>query len=411
MPKLTQQLPKYRRHRASKQAVVVLDGRTFYLGPHGTETSRKEYDRLVGIWQANGRRLPSSRDSLPDLTISELIVRYWQELVSTFYLKHGRPTKEQETIKQAFRPLQELYGDTPAGEFGPLRLKTVRAAMIRKGWCRSHINKQVSRVKRLLKWGVEEELVPPAVHHALQAVSGLRSGRSEARETQPVQPVQDEQVDALRPHVSPQVEAMIQLQRLTGMRPGEAVAMRGCDIDMTGAIWVYRPSSHKTEHHARERIIPLGPRCQKIIEKFLKPDRSVPLFSPADAETERRVLAHAERRTPLSCGNRPGTNCRPNPKRRPRDRYTVDSYRRAIERACQRAFPAPDDMTADQQKQWHKTHRWHPHQLRHSAGTQVRKLMGLEAAQVWLGHSRADVTQVYAERDLELAREIAAQLG
>ena len=31
MPKLTRQLPKYRLHRATRQAVVVLEGRTFYL--------------------------------------------------------------------------------------------------------------------------------------------------------------------------------------------------------------------------------------------------------------------------------------------------------------------------------------------------------------------------------------------
>jgi hypothetical protein len=35
----------------------------------------------------------------------------------------------------------------------------------------------------------------------------------------------------------------------------------------------------------------------------------------------------------------------------------------------------------------------------------------LEAAQVVLGHSRADVTQVYAERDLSLAERVAAQIG
>jgi predicted outer membrane protein len=35
----------------------------------------------------------------------------------------------------------------------------------------------------------------------------------------------------------------------------------------------------------------------------------------------------------------------------------------------------------------------------------------VEAAQVALGHSRADVTQVYAERDLALARRVAAEAG
>lgn len=49
--------------------------------------------------------------------------------------------------------------------------------------------------------------------------------------------------------------------------------------------------------------------------------------------------------------------------------------------------------------------------LRHSRGTEIRKAFGLEAAQVTLGHRNADVTQVYAERDEELAKRVALQAG
>ena len=35
---------------------------------------------------------------------------------------------------------------------------------------------------------------------------------------------------------------------------------------------------------------------------------------------------------------------------------------------------------------------WHPNQLRHTRATEVRKQFGLEAAQVVLGHAKADVT-------------------
>jgi site-specific recombinase XerC len=54
---------------------------------------------------------------------------------------------------------------------------------------------------------------------------------------------------------------------------------------------------------------------------------------------------------------------------------------------------------------------WHPNQLRHAAATRVRREAGLEAAQVVLGHARADVTQVYAERDLDRAREVMRAIG
>ena len=49
--------------------------------------------------------------------------------------------------------------------------------------------------------------------------------------------------------------------------------------------------------------------------------------------------------------------------------------------------------------------------MRHTVGTAVRKRFGLEAAQVVLGHSQADVTQIYAERDLELAKQVAREMG
>ena len=58
MPKLNGRIPAYRRHKASGQAVVTLDGRDHYRGPYGTPASRAEYDRLVTVWLARGRRLP-----------------------------------------------------------------------------------------------------------------------------------------------------------------------------------------------------------------------------------------------------------------------------------------------------------------------------------------------------------------
>ena len=57
------------------------------------------------------------------------------------------------------------------------------------------------------------------------------------------------------------------------------------------------------------------------------------------------------------------------------------------------------------------TMQWSPNQLRHTAGTEIRKKFGLEAAQVVLGHSRADVTQIYAEQNLEKAAKIIAEVG
>jgi integrase len=122
------------------------------------------------------------------------------------------------------------------------------------------VNHRVSRIKRAINWAVAEELIPPFVHHGLQAVTGLGYGRTGARETQPVRPVPDEHVDAVFPFLPPQIAAMIQLQRLTGMRPGEVVKLRACDIDRSGEIWIYERRDHKNRWRGHRRMIPIGPR-------------------------------------------------------------------------------------------------------------------------------------------------------
>ncbi len=76
MPRLTSKPPKYCKHKASGQAIVTLDGHDFYLGPWRSKSSFVEYDRLIGEWLENGRRLPHARES--DLTVTELAAAYWR---------------------------------------------------------------------------------------------------------------------------------------------------------------------------------------------------------------------------------------------------------------------------------------------------------------------------------------------
>jgi integrase len=71
-------------------------------------------------------------------------------------------------------------------------------------------------------------------------------------------------------------------------------------------------------------------------------------------------------------------------------------------------------LTAEEKAEvqaWREAHRWAPNQLRHQHATRVRKEFGLEAAQVALGHARADVTQIYAEKNAALAATVAAKIG
>lgn len=418
MPRLTKSDPKYRRRKTKKGtvvAVVTLNGRDHYLGLHGTPESRQKYHRTVAEWNAGGRQpLDTS-----ELAVSQVVLAYWRH-VKAYYLKpDGTPTSERDTIKQALKPLKRLFGPTPARSFGPRALKTVREAMVAKGWCRKHVNKQVGRLRQMFKWATEEELIDPTVYHGLQAVAPLKIGRGTAPESAPVLPVAEEAVRAVLPHVSAQVRGMIEVQLLTGMRPGEVCQMRSGDLDRTGNVWTYKPGTHKAAHHGHERIVYLGPKAQAVLAPFLKPEPGAFVFSPADAEDARRRVRHLARTTAESCGNGPGSNRRTSPKRQPGECYDVASYRRAIARACEKAFPLLPDLTAGgdpagaraKVKAWRKGHRWHPHQLRHTAGTRLRREYGLEAAQVILGHKNLTVTQVYAEKNVVAARQIMSKAG
>ena len=158
---------------------------------------------------------------------------------------------------------------------------------------------------------------------------------------------------------------------------------------------------------------------------YVKDGQPTYCFAPTEAAKRRREARHSARKTPLSCGNTPGSNCKPAPKRRPKDRYTKDAYNRAIQRGCEAAFGMPQELRRipkktpkDEKKrlqklaaQWRAKHCWSPNQLRHAAASSVRRQFGLEAAQVVLGHAKADVTQVYAERDQALAAEVMGKIG
>lgn len=399
--------PSYRLHKPSGQAVVTLDGRDMYLGQFNSPESRTKYHRIVGEWESNGRQLPKEiSQAASDLTVNELALAYIRH-VDSHYAKSGRPSSEPKNIRLALRPLCRLYGDTLALEFGPKRLKSVRQFMMASGQrrseaderagstlCRNEINKRIRRIMRAFKWAVGEEMVPESVLRGLKTVEGLRRGHSDARESEPVRPVPNGNVDAIQPHVSRQVWAMIELQRLTGMRPGEACIMRTCDLDVTGRIWSYVPSQHKTEHHGKGRVVYLGPRAQTILKPWVRTDTTAFLFSPREAIEEYRANLRSSRKTPMTPSQTARKRNR-KPRIAPGDRYTTDSYRRAIAKACKRAGVP----------------KLHLHHLMHNAGTYIRKQFGLDAARAILGHSSPIVTEVYAELDREKALAVMEKVG
>ncbi|WP_165076085.1 tyrosine-type recombinase/integrase [Paludisphaera rhizosphaerae] len=395
MPNPSTRTPSYRLHKASGQAVVTLDGRDIYLGVHNSQSSRTEYDRVIAEWLANGRRLATTNP----ITIAEIVVAYLQ------YVDGRYRSREPANIRSAIKPVRTAYGDVQATDFGPLALKAVRKGMVDAGLCRNLVNHRIQAVVRMFKWAASEQMIPSSTWEALRTVEGLRRGAADVRESEPVRPVDDAHVVATLPFVTRQIAAMIELQRLTGARPGEVCTMRGCDLVMVGNVWEYRPADHKTAHHGRKRTIHIGRRAQEVLRPFLRSDASEYLFQPREADQERRAALRTSRKSKVQPSQ--VDRSKPEPKRKPGEKYNRTSYRQAIARGVAKA----NEVRREKDPKADLIPGWHPHQLRHSAATALRRDFGLDVARAVLGHSSAAVTEIYAEMDQAKAREAMERVG
>jgi integrase len=274
----------------------------------------------------------------------------------------------------------------------------------------------------------------------------LQKARTTARESAPVLPVDPAHVAATLPLLGRHVRAMVELQQLTGMRPGEVCRLKLAEVDRSGELWFYRPVKHKTAHRGKPRVIPFGPRAQALLVSFLRGDHPPPdgfahldlsdptarlvmadayqkagrerdaallrdtarpvalvggcvvdpvltVFSPFYAREDRFRAMRAARKSKVPPSQRNRRKAKP--ARLPAVAYSAHTFSVAIAKGAKKAGVP----------------HWHPNRLRHTFATEIRKAHGLEAAQVLLGHAKANVTEVYAERDLSLAARVAAAIG
>lgn len=402
-------VPTLQHHKASGQAFVRLaDGSNRYLGKWNSKQARTAYGRLVGELTATGAApakatRQSSRQS-DGPTVAEVALA-WVEHAQRHYVKNGKSTGTLYSFRVSLKALRELYGDTSAADFGPLKLETVRARLAEPYFdpnqkrerrrSRSIVNARTRGLVSVFKWAASRELVPASVPQSLAMLPPIRGGRTDLPETEAVGPVADATVEATLTRTSAVVASMVRLARVTGMRPGEVCLIRPGDVDRSGDIWTFQPMSHKLEHHDKERLILIGPKGQDILRPYLLRPADQFCFSPAESVRQHRERRRANRKTPEGQGNGPGTNVRRKPSIEPGDCFTVASFRRAIQRAAKQAG----------------VESWHPNQLRHAFATEARVAGGLEAVQGLLGHSNLQTSQVYAERQSRLAHDIALKLG
>ncbi|MBI9017260.1 MAG: site-specific integrase [Phycisphaerae bacterium] len=303
-------------------------------------------------------------------------------------------SSEASNVELSMRALiKSEFALNNACDFGPRKLKRVRQQMVDCGrLCRREINRRVNVIRRMFKWAVSEEMVPSSVYESLRTVEALKKGRTKAIDHEPVRPVPVEDVQATLQYVSPVISTMVQVQLLTGMRPGELVIMRPIDIEKScegfDGVWIYRPTDkktgdhkHKTAYLGKKREIYLGPEAQRLLKPYMNRDPQDYMFKPVESikAVKKKMTGGYERL---------------------RESYMSDTYRKAIRYGVLQAM---DDGKIDKP--------WTPYQLRHTAATRAEREFDIKTASAMLGHSSISTTLIYVEQDMTLAAKLAKRIG
>ena len=200
----------------------------------------------------------------------------------------------------------------------------------------------------------------------------------------------------------PTLRAMVKIQRLTGMRPGEIFGMRVGDIDRSrgNGLWYYIPGSYKTEKFVGKIKFPLGKPEQELLAPYLIGKKSgEAVFSPRTAQAERKAEKRANRQTKLTPAQVARDEARVEQPYRYSEFYNRFSYRQAIEHAINKGNKT---LPEDEQIPY-----WTPYRLRNSAATATEEKIGLDEAQAQLGHKSANMTRRYSKAQLRIREKLA----
>ena len=359
------------------------------------------------------------------LSVGDLVDNYLKYAEQTFKLtRKGEVSPNYKRLTRGLR-FMEAYRSWPVNNFGPDDLRAVRDRMLayryrRSGQkedteqlTRSSINGSIKEIRLMFTWGVGRRAVEPAVEQAMRTeVKPLRRGHPGARENRRRPKVTREEFDKVVAVVNPVVADMMRVLRFSVCRPSEVLVMRSMDIRRDDPnCWLYVPGSdideygdHKTlgaGKNGQQRVIPITKMLQKVIQPYLDAAASPQayLFSPKQAMQEMYDERFANRKTPTSCGNRPGTNRREHPMIRPGERYQLSSFLNAVQRGCDRTG-VPSFTLYD---------------LRRSSITDIDAAIGDSQATRLVGHADKATTDIYklekVQRVIEAAMEYEAAVG
>jgi integrase len=375
--------PKMKRHKASGLAYCrwSLGGEKHckYFGEYGSDEARREYARFARQWAENECQAatsggknghPRPRKGQP-IQIAPLVERFL-EWAEKRYVKNGKQTSEVGCFRSALGIVLDLFPHVPAEEFTLKDLEACQARMVELGWKLNTVRLAMCRLVRLFKWGAKEKLVPVGVWHELKLRDPVLPGQIE--ETEPKLSVPNKDIEAIFPYLHQFVEAramlaaMIEVQRLTGMRPSPLTGMRLDQIDRIGDVWFYAVpgETNKNHHRKKKSSYWFGPRTQRVLKPWL-----------AVAVEGMPIFSYMRPRGKLTS-------------------FTRYNYGECIRRACKRAGVP----------------HWHPHRLRHNKATDVKRIYeDDEKAAAAIGDSVEVAREIYIDPMDAVRRRIAKETG
>jgi integrase len=366
--------PKYRRHTSRDRAFVEWNGKRHYLpGAYKSQESLRAYQEFC---KQNVPQYVISASGPTKLSVEQLADGF-QGWADKNY--PPVPRSEAANVRAALKPLRQMYGTLAAADFTPSHLKALQERLATRHRARSYINSTASRIKRAFKWAAVEGHIPDTVYNAVALAPGLRRGRTQALEHPSRKPATWEQVSSVLGEVSPTVWAMVHLQWLTGVRSQSVCEARVDQFNRKVQPWEWRPI-HKSQSRGIELVVFVGPQAQAVLLPFLAGRKAGDYLFQPKRQGGSRDKGY-------------------------RSFYDAVSYLRALSRGQNRV----NYKRAEQGLP--PLPKWTPHQIRHAKATAVRASHGLEAAQATLGHQTLSAAQIYAQRQSELARQVAAEHG
>lgn len=365
--------PPIRFHSTSGNYCLYRDNRRILLGTDRAEAERRRM-RLIAEWHGESTEINTDSGKL---TVSEALVAYFEAV------RGSMDQRAADRVCAAIQAATDRHGSMSAAAFRGRALAEVRAQLVRrkgktgKPLTRRYINHLIDAMVLAFRWLVAHDYVPADNLARLREMSRELAEKGGGRESEPIGAVDEETILLTLTKCPPMLAAMIRLQRATGMRPGELLAMRRCDISTRPGelvpvagldktvqavafdgrlVWLYCPARHKNLHRRKPRVIAIGDEAQRVLVPWLP------------AEPEALVF--------------------PN--------WTVAKYGNAVARACKRAG----------------VKRWGVNRLRKSAAAAVDAAQGPDAAAAMLGHSASRrALDFYLVEQIEKAVATAAKAG